>query len=54
MTDQTTAPVLPVHGGKHLPSVEVDGYNLEIRDDEGFVGDRITTATFRDFVWANW
>ena len=51
MTNQTTdLSVLAVHGGTHLPSVEVDSYNVEIRDDEEFVGDRITTASFRDFI----
>jgi predicted NBD/HSP70 family sugar kinase len=51
MTNQTAdLPALAVHGGTHLPSVEVDSYNLETRDDEGFVGDRITRAAFRDFV----
>jgi predicted NBD/HSP70 family sugar kinase len=51
MVDQTTdLPALAVHGGTHLPSLEVDSYNVEIRDDEGFVGDRITSATFRDFI----
>jgi predicted NBD/HSP70 family sugar kinase len=51
MADQTAdLPALAVHGGTHLPSVEVDSYNLEIRDDEGFLGDRITTAAFRDFI----
>ena len=39
-----------IHGGTHLPSVEVDSYNLETRDDEGFLGDRITKAAFRDFI----
>ena len=42
MTDQTTTlPALPVHGGKRLPAVEVDSYNLETKDDEGFLGDRV-------------
>ena len=51
MTNQTTdRSALAVHGGTHLPSVEVDSYNVEIRDDEEFVGDRITTASFRDFI----
>jgi hypothetical protein len=51
MGDQTAdLPALAVHGGTHLPSVEVDSYNLETRDDEGFLGDRITRAAFRDFI----
>src|SRR2546421_12989830 len=50
MTDQTSELLaLAAHGGAHLPSVEVDSYNVEIRDDEGFVGDRITRAAFCDF-----
>jgi hypothetical protein len=51
MGDQTAdLPALAVHGGTHLPSVEVDSYNLETRDDEGFLGDRMTRAAFRDFI----
>jgi hypothetical protein len=51
MADPTTdLPALAAHGGAHLPSVEVDSYNLETQDDEGFLGDRITRAAFRDFI----
>jgi hypothetical protein len=51
MADQRAdLPAMAIHGSAHLPSVEVDSYNLEIRDDEGFIGDRVTTATFRDFI----
>lgn len=41
------APNLPVHGAATLPSVEIDSYNLEIEDDEGFVGDRASKGAFR-------
>jgi hypothetical protein len=48
MAEQTTTlPALPVHGGRRLPSVEVDSYNLETKDEDGFVGDRVTKAAFR-------
>ena len=51
MTNQKAdLPALAAHGGTHLPSVEVDSHNVEIRDDEGFVGDRITKTAFRDFL----
>jgi hypothetical protein len=50
MTNQTADPGLPVHGGTHLPSVEVDSYNIETRDNEGFIGDRITQGAFRDVI----
>lgn len=36
-----------VHGAQSLSSVLVDGYNLEIRDREGFVGDRASGRAFR-------
>ena len=28
------------HGATRLPSVEVDSFNVELKDDEGFLGDR--------------
>ena len=36
-----------VHGGADLPSVTVDAYNAELRDDEGFIGDRASKRAFR-------
>ena len=51
MTEQTTArPALAAHGSSHLPSVEVDGYNVEIKDENGFVGDRASKGAFRDIL----
>jgi hypothetical protein len=50
MGDQTDLLALAANGGAHLPSVEVDSYNVDFRDDEGFVGDRITRAAFCDFI----
>src|SRR5438105_2298869 len=41
------------HGAIHLPSVDVDNYGLEIKDDEGFVGDRANKSAFRDMI-ENW
>lgn len=40
-------PVITAHGAKQLPSVEVDSYNLEIRDEDGFVGDRASRGAFQ-------
>jgi hypothetical protein len=53
MTDATTLPELPVHGGTRLPAVELDSYNLETKDDEGFLGDRVTKGSFRAIL-DNW
>ena len=35
-----------VHGALRLPAVEVDSYNLELKDDAGFVGDRVSKKAF--------
>ena len=37
---------LPTHGASTLPSVEVDSYNLEIEDDDGFFGDKASKGAF--------
>ena len=48
------APVAPLtHGGRVLPAVTVDTYNEELRDDEGFVGDRASRRAFRAIL-ADW
>jgi predicted NBD/HSP70 family sugar kinase len=43
-------PTLPTHGAPTLPSVEVESYNVEIEDEEGFVGDKATKGAFRDIL----
>lgn len=35
------------HGGRVLPAVTVDTYNEELRDENGFVGDRASGRAFR-------
>jgi predicted NBD/HSP70 family sugar kinase len=37
---------LPTHGATVLPSVKVDSYNLEVEDEDGFVGDRASKKAF--------
>ena len=39
-----------VHGGASLPSVTVDAYNAELRDTEGFIGDRASSRAFRSLL----
>lgn len=50
MAEQATLPAIAAHGSARLPSVEVDSYNVDIRDDEGFLGDRASRTAFRDIV----
>ena len=39
-----------VHGGGTLPAVSVDAYNAELRDHEGFIGDRASSRAFRSLL----
>jgi predicted NBD/HSP70 family sugar kinase len=38
------------HGASRLPSVEVDSFNVELKDDEGFLGDRASKGAFREIL----
>jgi hypothetical protein len=49
----TSLPAVAAHGAVRLPSVEVDSYNVELKDDEGFLGDRANKGAFRQIV-ENW
>src|SRR6188474_2882655 len=54
MSDQTTTlPTVAAHGAARLPSVDVDSYNIELKDDEGFIGDRASKGAFRETI-ENW
>lgn len=53
MPDQKTLAAVAAHGAARLPSVEVDSYNVELKDDEGFIGDRASKGAFRDII-ENW
>ena len=38
------------HGAGRLPSVDVDSFNIEIKDEDGFLGDRASKGAFRDIL----
>ena len=46
-TARAVAPSVLAHGARVLPNVTVDTYNEELRDEEGFVGDRASGRAFR-------
>src|SRR6476659_4234289 len=51
MKDETTLVVaVATHGATRLPSVDVDSYNVELKDDEGFLGDRASKGAFRKIL----
>jgi len=41
---------LGTHGAEKLPSVMVDSYNIEIKDEDGFLGDRASKTAFKDIL----
>ncbi|OAF00883.1 glucokinase [Bradyrhizobium centrolobii] len=38
------------HGAGRLPSVDVDSFNIEMKDEEGFLGDRASKGAFREIL----
>lgn len=38
------------HGATRLPSVDVDSFNIEIKDDDGFLGDRASKGAFQGIL----
>jgi hypothetical protein len=45
--DLITTTGIAGHGAGRLPSVDVDSFNLELKDEDGFVGDRASKGAFR-------
>jgi hypothetical protein len=41
---------IAAHGAARLPSVEIDSLNIELEDDEGFLGDCASNGAFRDIL----
>jgi hypothetical protein len=39
-----------VHGLRELPGLRVDGYSLQLRDKDGFVGDQASQTAFRELL----
>jgi predicted NBD/HSP70 family sugar kinase len=45
--DTLTTSGIGRHGATRLPSVDVDNFNIELKDDDGFLGDRASKGAFR-------
>ena len=41
---------LPTHGAAVLPSVRVDSYNVEVQDEDGFLGDKASKGAFAEIL----
>jgi hypothetical protein len=45
MADETiTTTGIAAHGASRLPSAEIDTFNIELKDEEGFLGERAIYA----------
>ncbi|ABD04956.1 conserved hypothetical protein [Rhodopseudomonas palustris HaA2] len=49
----TTNAGIAAHGAERLPSVDVDTYNIELKDDDGFLGDRASKGAFQRMLDAS-
>jgi len=50
MSDENRTVGIGNHGASRLPSVEVDSYNIELKDEDGFLGDRASKGAFQDIL----
>ncbi len=50
MAEEVLATGIARHGAGRLPSVEVDSFNVELKDDDGFLGDRACKGAFRKIL----
>jgi hypothetical protein len=48
--DTLTTSGIGRHGATRLPSVDVDSFNIELKDEDGFLGDRASKGAFRKIL----
>ena len=48
--DLITTTGIAGHGASRLPSVDVDSFNIELKDEDGFLGDRASKGAFREIL----
>jgi hypothetical protein len=48
--DTLTTSGIGRHGATRLPSVDVDSFNIELKDDDGYLGDRASKGAFRNIL----
>jgi len=50
MAEDILATGIARHGASRLPSVDVDSFNVELKDEDGFLGDRASKGAFREIL----
>jgi hypothetical protein len=51
--DVITTTGIARHGAARLPSVDIDSFNIELKDEDGFLGDRASKGAFRK-IFEHW
>jgi predicted NBD/HSP70 family sugar kinase len=51
--DVITTTGIARHGAARLPSVDIDSFNIELKDEDGFLGDRASKGAFRE-IFDHW
>jgi hypothetical protein len=49
MSEKATLPAVAVQGASRLPSVDIGSCNIELKDDEGFLGDGAGKGAFTEY-----
>jgi hypothetical protein len=47
---KSSLPPPEIHGARELPTVLVEGYSLQLRDKNGFIGDQASQTAFRELL----
>jgi hypothetical protein len=47
---KVSLPPPEIHGARELPTVLVEGYSLQLRDQDGFIGDQASQTAFRELL----
>lgn len=50
MAEALTTAGIGKHGADRLPSVDIDSYNIELKDEDGFLGDRASKGAFQEIL----
>jgi hypothetical protein len=50
MPEKVLVSQIAPHGATRLPAVEVDSYNIELKDEDGFLGDQASKTAFQDIL----
>jgi predicted NBD/HSP70 family sugar kinase len=50
MAEELATAGIGKHGADRLPAVDIDSYNIELKDENGFLGDRASKGAFQDIL----